>query len=100
MTPAGRMLRVVDARRTIQTIDGFGVNINPKYWNDDRLIPTMDLLRDDLGATIYRVDIFGKSNWPDPDGSIGPAALEPDRLAAVYRGDVPQHAGANYARLT
>jgi hypothetical protein len=84
----------VDARRTFQIIDGFGVNINSKYWNDGQLIPTMDLLRDDLGATIYRVDIFGKSNWPDPDGSTGPAALEPDRLAAVYRGDVARNGWA------
>ncbi len=87
MTTAGRMLQAaVDVRQVFQTIDGFGVNINAKYWNAGRLIPTMDRLHHDLGATLFRVDIFGKSNWPDPDGLIGPAALEPGRLAAIYRG--------------
>jgi len=60
---AGRMLQVaVDARRALQAIDGFGVNINSKCWNDGRIIPALDRLRVDLGATLYRVDIFGKSN--------------------------------------
>jgi hypothetical protein len=89
MAAAEYMARItVDAGRAFQTIDGFGVNINSKYWNASRLIPTLDRLRDDLGATLYRVDIFGKSNWPDPDGALGPAALEPERLAPIYRGGV------------
>ena len=101
------------------------VNINSKCWNDGWIIPALDRLRVDLGATLYRVDIFGKSNWPDPDGSISPAALDAKRLAEVYHGDtartgwammryfnehgiepyltasgdVPQHAGANCARV-
>ena len=85
MAFAGNMAQVrVDATRVYQQIDGFGVNINSKYWNGGKLIPTLKLLREDLGATLYRVDIFGKSNWPDPDGSIGPAALNDDHLAKIY----------------
>lgn len=89
MSDPGRKVNInVHADQSFQPIDGFGVNINARYWNDGKLIPTMDLLRTDLGATLYRVDIWGKSNWPDPDGTLGPAALEPDRLAAIYRGPV------------
>lgn len=42
MNSPGSMARVrVDASRAHQTIDGFSVNINSKYWNDEKLIPTM-----------------------------------------------------------
>jgi O-glycosyl hydrolase len=91
MSNAGEMAEVtIDGGHAHQTIDGFGVNINAKYWNDGKLIPTLDLLREDLGATLYRVDIWGKSNWPDPDGSIGPDALNEEHLAAIYQGNVFQ----------
>lgn len=89
MNSPGSMARVrVDASRTHQTIDGFGVNINSKYWNDGKLIPTMRLLHDDLGARLYRVDVFGKSNWIDADGNLGPASLEPVHLERIYTGPV------------
>ncbi|NWG19016.1 MAG: hypothetical protein HXY39_01695 [Chloroflexi bacterium] len=89
MTDPGRKVNiVVHADHVAQTIDGFGVNINARYWNDGKLIPTLDLLRTDLGATLYRVDIWGKSNWPDPYSTLGPVALEPDRLARLYCGPV------------
>ncbi len=88
----GSMARVrVDASRTHQTIDGFGVNINSKYWHDGELIPTMRRLHDDLGATLYRVDIFGKSNWIDENGSIGPASLDPSHLECIYTGPVARN---------
>jgi len=51
-------------------------------------------LREDLGATLYRVDIWGKSNWVDPAGTIGPAALNEENYAAVYGGDVFQRGWA------
>lgn len=94
MQGPGSMARVrVDASRTFQTIDGFGVNINSKCWNDGKLMPTLRLLHDDLGARLYRVDIFGKSNWIDEDGSIGPEALtRVSHLDAVYTGEAA-HSG-------
>jgi len=87
MSAAGKMVRMqVYANQAFQTIDGFGVNINSKAWQP-RLLPAMELLLDDLGATLYRVDIFGKSNWPDPEGISGPASLNPAQLQAVYEGE-------------
>ncbi len=87
MSHPGRLVSVrVDAARSFQAVDGFGVNINSRYW-EPALLPAMDLLLNDLGATLYRVDIWGKSNWLDPDGSIGRAALAPEHQAAIYGGD-------------
>jgi O-glycosyl hydrolase len=89
------MVRVrVDASRAGQTIDGFGVNINSKYWNGGKLIPTMNLLHDDLGARLYRVDIFGKSNWIDEAGDIGLKALDPSHLEKIYTGEVARNGWA------
>ncbi len=77
----------VNAHQTYQTIDGFGVNINSKAWQP-RLMPAMELLLNDLGATLYRVDIFGKSNWIDPDSTLGRASLAPAHLEKIYQGEI------------
>jgi len=88
MPAAGKMVKIhINANHAFQTIDGFGVNINSKQWQP-RLLPAMELLLDDLGATLYRLDIFGKSNWPDPAGTIGTASLDPARMDAIYRGEI------------
>lgn len=86
MTLPGRIIEIaIDADHAFQTIDGFGVNINAKAW-EPRLAPVLELLTHDLRATLFRVDIFGTSTWPDPDGTLGPRALDADRLAAIYQG--------------
>jgi hypothetical protein len=88
MSAAGKLVQInVDASQVFQIIDGFGVNINSKQWQP-RLLPAMELLIHDLGASLYRLDIFGKSNWPDPDGSVGVAALDPIHLQKIYMGEI------------
>lgn len=67
-----------------QKIDGFGVNINSQYWDGGGLIPAMELLLDNLGATLFRVDIFGKSNWIDPECKIGASALNEENYEKIY----------------
>jgi O-glycosyl hydrolase len=77
----------IDADDRRQPIDGFGVNINPVgHWRDGALLPVLDRLIDELGATIFRLDPYGFTTWIDPDGTRGPASLNPERYAAVYRG--------------
>jgi O-glycosyl hydrolase len=89
MRDAGEMAQVtVNGAVALQPIDGFGVNINSKYWDETRILPAMELLLDDLGATLYRVDIWGKSNWVDPDGTLGPGSLSEGRYAEVYGGEI------------
>jgi hypothetical protein len=95
MPDAGKKLDIyINGNRAYQKIDGFGVNINSKYWDQDRLIPTMDLLREDLGATLYRVDIWGKSNWVDPTSQVGPSSLNESNYSAIYQGDIFQRGWA------
>jgi len=78
----------VNADTAYQKINGFGLNINSKHWSED-LVPTMDLLREDMGASLYRVDIWGKSDWIDPTGELGKEkALSPQHLAEVYSGPI------------
>jgi hypothetical protein len=78
----------VDAGQAFQKISGFGLNINSKHMSES-LVPVLDGLRQDLGASLYRVDIWGKSNWIDPDGSLGrEKALSAENLAAVYSGEI------------
>ena len=76
----------VDMDRKYQTIDGFGVNINSKYWNNGKLKPVMDLLIDDLGANLYRLDHYGKSNWMDPENRYDARVLTQENFDRVYEG--------------
>lgn len=54
---------VVNGSQRYQRIDGFGVNANPKNWRNGELIPALDYLVDTLNARIWRVDVYGTSNW-------------------------------------
>jgi len=56
----------LDAAETFQTIDGFGVNITPAQWRNGQLKPVIDQLVDELGATLFRFDCYGKADWLDP----------------------------------
>ena len=78
----------VDARKEYQEIDGFGVNINSKHWDDGGLIPVMELLTEDLGATLFRVDIYGKSNWIDPDNEKDASVLNREEYEKIYSSSV------------
>jgi O-glycosyl hydrolase len=61
--PSSSIARLsIDPSRRFQTIDGFGVNFNGTYFRDAQK-PMIDLLIDDLGATIFRLDPYGLSNW-------------------------------------
>lgn len=81
----------VAAGSTCQIIDGFGVNINAKYWAGGKLQPLVDRLVDDLGARLFRVDIFGKSNWVDPQDTGDASLLNPGTWEQVYTSEVFQN---------
>jgi hypothetical protein len=76
---------IVDGNKTFQTIDGFGVNFNPALWNNGAMKPAIDLLVDDLGATIFRFDCFGRANWLDPAKQQKDGTWPADYLASVYQ---------------
>jgi O-glycosyl hydrolase len=58
----------IDGTKTFQTMDGFGVNINPAWWYNgsyyDAVVvqPAIDLLIDSLGATIFRA-VIEEIDW-------------------------------------
>jgi O-glycosyl hydrolase len=52
----------IDPAQRFQYIDGFGVNFNGTYFRDAQK-PMIDMLIDDLGATIFRLDPYGLTNW-------------------------------------
>ncbi len=60
--PVSESRIAVDANQRFQMIDGFGVNFNGTYFRDAQK-PMIDMLIDDLGATIFRLDPYGLSNW-------------------------------------
>ncbi len=67
--PAGIKLQIDGANR-YQTMDGFGVNINPAWWyngsyTDAKVVqPAIDLLVDSLGATIFRA-VIEEIDWEE-----------------------------------
>jgi hypothetical protein len=59
---AARIRVSIEPRQRFQMIDGFGVNFNGTYFRDAQK-PMIDMLIDDLGATIFRLDPYGLLNW-------------------------------------
>ena len=58
--PAAKITVHPDQR--FQFIDGFGVNFNGTYFREAQK-PLIDMLIDDLGATIFRLDPYGQTDW-------------------------------------
>src|SRR5690348_11072706 len=52
----------IDPAQRFQYIGGFGVNFTGTYFRDAQK-PMIDMLIDDLGATIFRLDPYGLINW-------------------------------------
>lgn len=78
-----------------QEIAGFGANINPVgHWRGGELLPTMDLLIDDLGASLFRLDPYGFTNWIDPDSTVGRSALHDETYTCAYQSQSFQDAWA------
>ena len=80
----------LDASKTFQTIDGFGVNFNPAQWRDGNLQPAINLLVEDLGCTLFRLDPTGLAEWLDParrssDGTWPSAYLKEVYTSKVFR---------------
>lgn len=64
----------LDARQRFQIIDGFGVNFNGNYFRESQK-PLIDMLIDDLGATIFRLDPYGLSNWEAANDNDDPQTM-------------------------
>lgn len=69
----------VDASRRFQEIDGFGVNFNGPYFRDAQK-PMVDMLIDDLGVSLIRLDAYGfdLSNWEPVNDNDDPQVMNWD----------------------
>ena len=61
----------IDGAQQFQTIDGFGVNVNSASWNNGELRPVLDMLVDQLGATIFRV-VIDNGDWESSNDDSDP----------------------------
>ena len=52
----------IDPGQRFQVIDGFGVNFNATYFREAQK-PMVEMLVKDLGATIFRLDPYGLTDW-------------------------------------
>lgn len=82
---ADRTVRIsVDPSSRKQVIAGFGVNFDGSYFRDAQK-PMIDMLIDDLGATLFRFDPYGLTNWESRNDNNDPKVMNPayynDRLS-------------------
>lgn len=89
----------LDAGKTYQTIDGFGVNITPAQWRDGNLKPAIDLLIDDLGSSLVRFDCYGTADWLDPARRDTECRYPAEYLKSVYTSKVFQDAWETFRYL-
>ncbi|TAE94819.1 MAG: hypothetical protein EAZ80_09950 [Runella slithyformis] len=75
---------VVDAAKTLQVMDGFGTNVNPDQWRDGNLKKAIDLLIDELGSSVIRLDCYGNSAWLDPAKMNANGKWSDEYLKEVY----------------
>ena len=64
----------LDPNQRYQFIDGFGVNFNGSYFRESQK-PLIDMLIDDLGATIFRLDPYGLINWEAANDNDDPNVM-------------------------
>ena len=94
-----RVSIALDATKTFQTVDGFGANINPAQWHDGKLKPALDLLVDDLGGTLFRVDPTGLAKWLDPAKRQPDGHYPAEYLGQIYTSTVFRDAWATFRVL-
>jgi len=80
-------------------VDGFGVNITPAQWNNGKLKPAIDMLVDDLGATLFRFDCTGLANWLDPEKRQSNGTWTESYLDSVYKSKVFSDAWSTFRYL-
>jgi O-glycosyl hydrolase len=64
----------LDPEQRFQVIEGFGVNFNGTYFRSAQKA-AIDLLINDLGATIFRLDPYGLTNWEAANDNDDPAVM-------------------------
>lgn len=91
-TGQGKTLNIrVDGAVRFQTLDGFGVNINPAWWyggdygDAATILPALDMLIDSLGATIFRV-VIEEIDWEAENDDSDPSHFNWEYYNSVFSG--------------
>ncbi len=66
-----------------QTMDGFGVNANVNSWDNGALAPALDMLTDELGASLFRVYI-DNTDWEATNDDSDPFTFNWAYFNSVY----------------
>jgi O-glycosyl hydrolase len=77
------MALTIDGSQQFQAIDGFGVNVNSASWNNGQLRPALDLLVDQLGATIFRV-VIDNADWETANDNGDPQTFNWTAYNGIY----------------
>ena len=73
----------VNGAQRYQVIEGFGVNANAASWNAGELKPGLDMLVDQMGATIWRV-VIENGDWEAANDNADPAVFNWTYYNSVY----------------
>ena len=73
----------IDGARMKQIIDGFGVNVNHRSWNNDELLPVLDALIDQAGMTLFRI-VFDNTDWEAANDNTDPGVMNRTYYNAIY----------------
>lgn len=73
----------VDGAQIYQSIDGFGASANAASWKNGELRPALDMLVDQLGATIWRV-VIENGDWEAVNDNADPAVFNWAYYNTVY----------------
>ena len=65
----------IDGSKSLQHIDGIGVNANTRSWDGENLQPALDLLIDSLNANIWRVIVETVDGWEVTNDNNDPFAF-------------------------
>jgi O-glycosyl hydrolase len=76
----------IDGAKTFQTIDGFGANVNAHSWKDGEAKPALDLLADQMGATLFRV-VYDMVDWEATNDNDDPFTPDWAYYNALYSND-------------
>ena len=75
----------IDGGQQFQRMDGFGVNVNTAWWRDGEVRPAIDLLVDQLGATLFRA-VIEEMDWETANDNGDPFVSDNAAYAAIYGG--------------
>lgn len=73
----------INGTTIFQTIDGFGVNANPRMWTNNELQPVLGALVDQAGMTIFRL-VHDNIDWENTNDNTNSNVMNWSYYNAVY----------------